>query len=291
MPDTSWAWVGLAADVVSVAVPFATGGGAIVKVASKADDVIDLGRTVDKALDVADTAADIGKAADRIDDVNDSSRAVKNICERACFIAGTLIETDNGSVPIEEITAGMLVYAHNPDTGETELKEVVQTFVRETNELVHIKVNGEEIISTPTHPFWVPQKGWTDAIQLRAGDRLQLLNGEYVIIEQVQHEILEAPVTVYNFEVEDFHTYYVSDSAVLVHNKCGEFNDDQKALIELAKESRKGVTRSEANILVDWAEEYGLNSHRPMMHVNKSGIWSEIEHIKIFKYHIPIIGE
>ena len=220
LPDTSWAWVGLAADVVSVAVPFATGGGAIVKVASKADDVIDLGRTVDKALDVADTAADIGKAADRIDDVNDSSRAVKNICEKACFIAGTLIETDNGSVPIEEITAGMLVYAHNPDIGETELKEVVQTFVRETNELVHIKVNGEEIITTPTHPFWVPQKGWTDAIQLRAGDRLQLLNGEYVIIEQVQHELLESPVTVYNFEVEDFHTYYVGDTSVLVHNKC-----------------------------------------------------------------------
>ena len=137
-----------------------------------------------------------------------------------CFVAGTMVETENGSVPIEEITAGMLVYAHNPDTGETELKEVVQTFVNETNELVHIKVNGEEIISTPTHPFWVPEKGWTDAIQLRAGDRLQLLNGEYVVVEQVQHELLESPVTVYNFEVEDFHTYYVSDSAVLVHNKC-----------------------------------------------------------------------
>ena len=81
-------------------------------------------------------------------------------------------------------------------------------------------MNGEEIITTPTHPFYVPKKGWTDAIQLRAGDRLQLLNGEYVIIEQVQHEILEAPVTVYNFEVEEFHTYYVSDSGILVHNKC-----------------------------------------------------------------------
>ncbi len=117
----------------------------------------------------------------------------------------------------------MIDYLSNlshPDTGETELKEVVQTFVRETSELVHIKVNGEEIITTPTHPFWVPQKGWTDAIQLRAGDRLQLLNGEYVIIEQVQHELLETPITVYNFEVEDFHTYYVTDSAILVHNKC-----------------------------------------------------------------------
>ena len=57
--------------------------------------------------------------------------------------------------------------------------------------------------------------------QLRAGDRLQMLNGEYVIIEQVQHEILESPIGTYNFEVEGFHTYHVGNLEVLVHNKCG----------------------------------------------------------------------
>ena len=114
----------------------------------------------------------------------------------------------------------MMVYATNPETGETELKEVVNTFVRESSELVHITVNGEEITTTPTHPFYSPVKGWTSAIDLRAGDRLQLLNGEYVIVEQVQHELLENPETTYNFEVEDFHTYYVGEEPVLVHNKC-----------------------------------------------------------------------
>ena len=39
--------------------------------------------------------------------------------------------------------------------------------------------------------------------------------------EQIQHEILEAPIFVYNFQVEDYHTYYVTDSGVLVHNSCG----------------------------------------------------------------------
>ena len=45
-------------------------------------------------------------------------------------------------------------------------------------------------------------------------------NGEYVVVEQVQHELLETPVRVYNFEVEDFHTYFVGDTSVLVHNVC-----------------------------------------------------------------------
>ena len=100
------------------------------------------------------------------------------------------------------------------------LKEVVETYINETDELVHIYVNGEKITTTPSHPFYSPVKGWTDATRLRAGDILVLVNGEYVVVEKVQHELLECPITVYNFQVEDYHTYYVSDAGVLVHNSC-----------------------------------------------------------------------
>ena len=41
-----------------------------------------------------------------------------------------------------------------------------------------------------------------------------------MVVEWVQHELLESPVSVFNFQVADYHTYYVSDSAVLVHNTC-----------------------------------------------------------------------
>ena len=63
-------------------------------------------------------------------------------------------------------------------------------------------------------------KGFIGAIHLRAGDILVLVNGQYAILEKVQHEILEAPIKVYNFEVEGYHTYFVGDCAVLVHNVC-----------------------------------------------------------------------
>ena len=46
--------------------------------------------------------------------------------------------------------------------------------------------------------------------------------GEYVVVEKVQHEILESSINVYNFQVADDHTYYVSDIGVLVHNGCSK---------------------------------------------------------------------
>ena len=137
-----------------------------------------------------------------------------------CFKAGTAVSTENGNVAIESIKVGDLVWATDPETGETALKTVVQLFCNETDEWIHVKVNGDEIICTPEHPFYSPVKGWTSAIDLRAGDILVMLNGEYVVVEQVQHELLESPETTYNFEVEGFHTYCVGEIGVLVHNSC-----------------------------------------------------------------------
>ena len=91
----------------------------------------------------------------------------------------------------------------------------------ETTELIYVQVGSEEIVTTPEHPFYSPVKGWIAACELRAGDILVSANGNYVIVEKIQHEILETPITVYNFEVADFHTYYVGRDSILVHNVCG----------------------------------------------------------------------
>ena len=125
--------------------------------------------------------------------------------------------------PIEEVRKGDWVWSTDQGSGEMEEKQIEEVFVNETNEIVHVRYGDTEVNATPTHPFYVAEKGWVCAVHLRAGDRLQLVNGEYVTVEQVQHEILESPVKVYNFRVADNHTYYVGhDNAVLVHNaSCG----------------------------------------------------------------------
>ncbi|MDO4945468.1 MAG: polymorphic toxin-type HINT domain-containing protein [Ruminococcus sp.] len=139
-----------------------------------------------------------------------------------CFVAGTLVTTEDGQKPIEEIEVGDRVLSENELTGEVAIKTVTETYVNETDELIHIGVNGETISATPTHPFYVDKLGWTLARSLKAGDVLVLSNGELVTVEFVQHEILENPIKVYNFEVEDFHTYFVGENGIFVHNGCGD---------------------------------------------------------------------
>lgn len=80
--------------------------------------------------------------------------------------------------------------------------------------------NGTVINTTENHPFYVEGKGWCAAAELEDGDALQTQDGETEIVEDVQIEQLDEPVKVYNLEIEDSHTYYVSVDGVLVHNGC-----------------------------------------------------------------------
>jgi len=47
-----------------------------------------------------------------------------------------------------------------------------------------------------------------------------LSGGEYGIIQAIEKEELSTPEETYNFEVAEYHTYYVGDNGVLVHNTC-----------------------------------------------------------------------
>lgn len=61
----------------------------------------------------------------------------------ACFVAGTMVLTADGSQAIETIEAGDYVWAWDEETKTVALKQVVETYVNETTELIHVFVNGE----------------------------------------------------------------------------------------------------------------------------------------------------
>ena len=99
-------------------------------------------------------------------------------------------------------------------------------------QLVHLTINGEEIVTTDNHPFYVQGRGFIDAGNLLVGDKLISVNGEDLLIEDYRIELTEESVSVYNFQVEDYHTYFVGECCVWVHNdgcggRYGDLKDDK----------------------------------------------------------------
>ena len=150
-----------------------------------------------------------------------------------CFVAGTEIQTINGTKNIDDIHVGDWVLSDDPNTvGEIEYKQVLQTFVKDTTNLVDIYIDGEKITTTEEHPFWVPDVGWVAAKDLHAESLLQTKYESWLDVDKVERH--SGLTTVYNFEVQGFHTYFVSDLGLLVHNTCvgnaarKKVMDDQK---------------------------------------------------------------
>ena len=114
-------------------------------------------------------------------------------------------------------------------------------------------IDGEEFTTTEGYPFYTLERGFVKAGELRYSDTLMDDEGNKLHLEKKNKEHLSEPVTVYNFAVEDYHTYFVGENDVLVHNMCATSNHsesiplnqdnkintpDQSALIKLAKEAK-----------------------------------------------------
>ncbi|HEX4460691.1 MAG TPA: polymorphic toxin-type HINT domain-containing protein [Polyangia bacterium] len=149
---------------------------------------------------------------------------VGNVCEGDnCFVAGTLILTEDGARPIESITAGTRVLSRDQEGDDIEWKPVARTFVRRTNQLVELTIGDpdtpETIDVTPSHRIHAKGRGWVDADSLVPGaDLLVDASGRDVQILGAEEQAVS--VNVYNMEVEDFHTYYVGEHEFWAHNTC-----------------------------------------------------------------------
>ncbi len=141
-----------------------------------------------------------------------------------CFVAGTLVETQDGPRPIEQVREGDWVLAWDEDAGELCWSRVEQTFVTPRQPIWRLTLklpdgSEESLDCTPGHPFWVDGAGWISASHLQPGQDVATLSGPARVASV-------APTgrnrTVYNFEVEGTHCYFVGTGGELVHNApCG----------------------------------------------------------------------
>ena len=132
----------------------------------------------------------------------------------SCFPAGTPVMTLLGTMPIEKVVCGDRVLAQNPETGELTFKTVQGITLRTAAPLVKLQLGSNVICCTAAHPFWIVGEGWRIAKQIKPRDRLHGINGA-VPVDAVG-EIRETEA--YNLIVSDFHTYFVGESSLLVHD-------------------------------------------------------------------------
>jgi len=137
-----------------------------------------------------------------------------------CFVAGTVVQTPEGPIPIEDLRRGAKVFARHEDANSVDGYLVLECLQDSTRILYHLEISAnQKIITTRNHPIFVIGRGWIRAKDLHVGDELISIEGQTVLVTNISREKLLEPVNTYNLIVSDVHTYFVGDNTtILVHN-------------------------------------------------------------------------
>lgn len=169
---------------------------------------------------------------------------------------------------IEDIREGDYVLARDEHGSALGYRKVVEVYRRTSYHLRHLTFESEDgaqqtIETTDEHPFWhATQERWRNAGDFTVGDHVISPDGHFQILTITHRTEHPLGVPVFNFQVENSHTYFVATTSgnnpLLVHNaSCMSL--DQIALKELTHEAssggRKALDAKTANTLLDWADE------------------------------------
>ncbi|CAM0050514.1 DNA helicase [Vibrio phage K389] len=175
-------------------------------------------------------------------DMGRLKNTVSLLFQDECFPAGTLITmADDTLKPIESITVGDTVQAFNDVENILEPRKVEHLYVNPAPEkLVRIETySGVVLQCTANHPIWVSRhkRGdfsgstpkWLNAVHLIGGqisamNQCLLIDGCFQRVKSARY-VSHKHDKVYNFAVEDLHTYVAN--GVVVHN-CHHVLRDNK---------------------------------------------------------------
>ncbi|TDM05385.1 MAG: hypothetical protein C4K60_11375 [Ideonella sp. MAG2] len=125
-------------------------------------------------------------------------------------------------VEIWHLKPGVEVLSRCERTGELGYRKILSVYEHLSAKVLDLSYYCERlkcyisILVTGNHPFWVINKGWVNVIDLREGDRFLTADGSGAHFGSLDE--YRYPDTVYNIEVEGFHTYFI-ESGIWVHNK------------------------------------------------------------------------
>ena len=161
-----------------------------------------------------------------------------------CFTAGTKVKTQKGEKAIEDIDVGDWVWAYDDSTKNIALKEVIYLHKYDRDTIYNVYVSGKVIEATADHPFFVEGK-YVDTRNLRKGDKLRLLTGKSVLIDSIK--VIEGSYQVYNFTVDEYHTYFVGEDGILVHNDPCDLTFGKNHMEKFSKHAGQIVSAARKN--------------------------------------------
>jgi RHS repeat-associated protein len=177
-----------------------------------------------------------GKVGDVVNDlpppstVDDLVPPGHGVSPGGCFVAGTpILMADGTSKPIEEVRAGDKVLSRSEDGKQFGAKTVSETYVRKGVPTLKVHLSSGQVIeTTQEHPFYVDGEGFVPAGRLSVGTSIvtrvsssgKTRGGTWYSSRITRIEATGTRQTVYNCQVQGFHTYFVGTAtdAVWVHN-------------------------------------------------------------------------
>ena len=182
-----------------------------------------------------------------------------------CFVAGTLVHTKEGLVPIEKLRVGDWVLSQPEMKGELAYRQVVKTVSFEDKAvwLVEYFLSHEKtprsLVVTGNHPFWVKNVGWTAAQKLSPGQDLELRDGTAACVFKVRR-IFKTETPDVGWTGDD-----VTNEGPTIDLRGGQFQvSEEDTLNEYALDVQEYLKRQVFNIEVDGFHTY---------YVGEAGAW------------------
>ena len=130
-----------------------------------------------------------------------------------CIARGTLVSTERGNVPIEQVCAGDKVYTRDG------LRLVTASIKTGDNRaVVEVQTATRRVICTPDHKIFVVGRGFVEAGELKAGDELVCLHSAAAFAQEPVLRVTPLPygAEVYDLTVNGEHEFFAN--GILVHN-------------------------------------------------------------------------